>query len=211
MVIVVGHLPEGAASVGILAGAFNPPTVAHQALVSTAASVVDRVVCVLPKQYPHKPITGATLDQRIAMLAKLGNTVALADRGLLIDMAREFRRDIAPVEDLLFLCGRDAAERFVSWDYGDGVPSIAEQLREYRLLVCQRNGGYVPPTGLDFGIRLLESAESWDEVSSTQVRQWLAAGDGRWRGMVPEAIAGDVERIYGEASDVAGRAGSPAT
>lgn len=196
MVFVVGRFPEGARSAGILAGAFNPPTLAHQALISAASQVVDQVVCVLPKEYPHKAITGAALEERITMLGRLGLTVALADKGLFIDIAREFRRDIAPLSELQFICGRDAAERIVTWDYGASVPPIGEQLREYQLLVCRREGGYAAPEELAFGVRTLDVDGSWDEVSSTRVREWLAQRDERWRGLIPEAIADDVARIY---------------
>jgi hypothetical protein len=49
------------------------------------------------------------------------------------------------------MCGRDAAERIVGWDYGDGPP-IQDQLNEFRLLVASREGEYSPviaPCGFD--------------------------------------------------------------
>jgi nicotinic acid mononucleotide adenylyltransferase len=196
MLFVVGCLPDPAARVGILAGAFNPPTLAHQALLSAGSRTVDRTVCVLPREYPHKSFFGATLDERIAMLAQLGNTVAIADQGLFIDIAREFRRDIAPKADLHFLCGRDTAERIVTWDYAGTAPPIAEQLQEYKLLVARRGGEYLPPPGLAARVGALDIEQDWEDVSSTRVREWLAQGDPRWRTLIPEAIADEVARIY---------------
>lgn len=196
MVFVVGSLPESAARVGILAGAFNPPTLAHLSLLSAASRTLDHTVCVLPKEYPHKTFSGATLDERIAMLARLGNSVAIADQGLFIDIAREFRRDIAPGADLHFICGRDAAERIVTWNYGQAIPSIHQQLREYKLLVARRGGAYLPPPDIAASIGTLDVEQDWEEVSSTRVRDWIALGDARWRTLIPEAIAEEVARIY---------------
>ena len=196
MVCVVGRIPESVRTVGILAGAFNPPTLAHQALLAAGLTTVDQVVCILPKEYPHKSFSGATLDERVAMLAALGNTVAIAEQGLFIDIAREFRRDIAPAADLYFICGSDAAERIVSWDYGAAAPPIGEQLLEYKLLVARRGGGYRAPRHLDSGVCSLDFETDWDAVSSTCVREWIQGGDVRWRSLIPEAIAGEVARIY---------------
>ncbi len=181
----------------MLAGAFNPPTLAHRALLDAASGVLDCVVCALPREYPHKQLTGATLDQRVRMLARLGLTVVLADRGLFIDMAREFRRDFGQARDLHFICGRDAADRITGWDYGPEQPPIGEQLREYRLLVARRQGDYRPPAALAHGVGVLDAGSDWDEVSSTRVREWIAVGDPRWRDLIPSAIAGEVETIYG--------------
>lgn len=196
MVCVVGQIPGSTRSVGILAGAFNPPTLAHQALVTAASRAVDHVVCILPKEYPHKSFSGATLDERVFMLAALGNTVAIADQGLFIDIAREFRRDIAPAVELHFICGRDAAERIVSWEYGQAAPPIGEQLREYKLLVARRGGDYHVPLSLGDGVSALDVEADWDAVSSTCVRAWIADGDPRWRSLIPAAIADEVARIY---------------
>jgi nicotinic acid mononucleotide adenylyltransferase len=196
MVCVVGRIPDSARSFGILPGAFNPPTRAHQALLLAAQKVVECAVCVLPRAYPHKPLTGATLEERVAMLNRLGNTVAIADQGLFIDIAREFRRDLRSGAELFFICGRDAAERIVTWDYDLAVPPIAEQFREYRLLVARRGGEFEASAHLEHGVMTLDVEEDWDNVSSTEVRERIAAGEASWRELIPEPIADDVERIY---------------
>ena len=55
---------------GVLAGSFNPPTIAHQELVHAASFHVEEVLCVVPSVLPHKEYFGATLDQRLGMLAE---------------------------------------------------------------------------------------------------------------------------------------------
>jgi phosphopantetheine adenylyltransferase len=54
--------------IGILPGSFNPPTLAHCALVHAAGFYVDEVLCVLPRAFPHKEYFGATLKERLQML-----------------------------------------------------------------------------------------------------------------------------------------------
>jgi len=184
--------------VGLLAGGFNPPTIAHTALLSAAALQLDAVACVIPRAYPHKSFFGAGFEERLQMLSILGYPVLAANRGLFIEIAREFRNDIAPTRgvELYFICGRDAAERIVSWDYGGHPGEIDQQLDEYRLLVAARKGDFDAPRNLRHGIELLPVAEGFDDVSSTVVRELLAEGDERWVQHVPEALHEHVRRIY---------------
>jgi nicotinic acid mononucleotide adenylyltransferase len=147
--------------------------------------------------YPHKEFSGAGFDERIEMLGLLGYPVLVAERGLFIEIAREFRRDIAAGGvELHFLCGRDAAERIVGWDYGDAVEGIERQLTEYRLLVAARQGEYEAPAHVRHGVSNLAMEAGYDEVSSTLVRELLIRGDEGWRQHVPQAIHDLVGRIY---------------
>jgi cytidyltransferase-like protein len=77
---------------GVVAGSFNPPTIAHEELVYAAGSHVDEVLCVVPSIFPHKEFVGATLEQRLEMLAaaELSGpaSIAVSEKGLFIDIAR---------------------------------------------------------------------------------------------------------------------------
>src|SRR6266436_6594706 len=111
---------QAPAKLAILPGAFNPPTRAHLAMAEAALTVVDEVLFVLPRAFPHKEYTAAGFDQRLELLraATAGHprfSLAAADRGLFIDLAREARADYGEGTELFLLCGRDAAERIVSW------------------------------------------------------------------------------------------------
>ena len=55
-------------TLGILAGSFNPPTIAHLELAQAASQQVDTLIFVVPRAFPHKDYSGATLEQRIEML-----------------------------------------------------------------------------------------------------------------------------------------------
>jgi nicotinate (nicotinamide) nucleotide adenylyltransferase len=184
---------------GILAGSFNPPTLAHVALIETASDHVDEVLCVVPRVFPHKIYHGALLDQRLEMLnavrpRKMPCSIGVSEGGLFIEIAGECRQAYGPDPELFFLCGRDAAERIIEWDYGaKGV--IDEMLREFSLLVASRQGRYKPPVQLAHHVRQLIVPRDLDEISSTAVRNRIRKGE-PWKDLVPPAIHDTVERIY---------------
>ena len=184
--------------VGILAGSFNPPTVAHVELAQAASQCVDLIVCVVPRLFPHKEYSGATLEQRVDMLDAAGlavpHSIASTSQGLFIDIARECRDYYGAEVKLLFICGRDAAERILHWDYGRaGV--VGEMLREFELLVAPRGGHFAPPAEYRHRIHALNVRSGHEEVSSTEVRERIARGK-PWEDLVPEKIRERVREIY---------------
>ena len=188
--------------VGVLAGAFNPVTRAHIALADAALKAVDEVVCVVPRVYPHKHFHGAALGDRVEMLHLAGAgryRVEITEGGLFIDIARELRQGET---EIAFVCGRDAAERILHWDYGE-AGAIEKMLGEFSLLVAERGGQYEAPEHLRHRVRPLALDADFSDVSSTEVRRHIAAGE-PWEHLVPEAIAGQVLRIYRIPDDRAG-------
>jgi nicotinate-nucleotide adenylyltransferase len=186
------------ARLGVLAGGFNPPTIAHLALADASSAHVDQVLYVVPRAFPHKQYFGATLEQRIEMLGSLELTIphsiAVTEQGLLIDIARECRTEFGADTRLYFLCGRDAAERVLTWDYGRaGV--VEEMLREFELLVASRRGDFVPSPEFRRRIHALAINAGHDQVSSTEVRERIARGE-PWEHLVPENIVERVREIY---------------
>jgi nicotinic acid mononucleotide adenylyltransferase len=182
-------------SIAVLSGAFNPLTRAHLALVDAGLSVAEEVVCVVPRVYPHKGFEGAGFEDRIEMLrrAKRGYEVVVTEGGLFIDIARELRR-AHPDARIDFLCGRDAAERVLNWDYGV-AGAVEGMLDEFGLLVAARQGEFSPPVHLATRIRSLPMAGEFDDHSSTEVRRRIAVGE-PWEHLVPESIVDLVGRIY---------------
>jgi nicotinate-nucleotide adenylyltransferase len=183
---------------GILAGAFNPPTVAHLALADAALARVDHVLLVMPSQFPHKGWEGASREHRVEMLRAVSGeriTAAISEGGLFLDMARE-ARVLFPEAEVHVVCGRDAAERLIGWHAGE--PEFFDAMcREFRLLVAGRRGVWEPDSRVAEVVEMLDAGPGWDEVSSTAVRESLAAGTGEWRALVPEVLHGVVERVYG--------------
>jgi cytidyltransferase-like protein len=185
-------------SVAILAGAFNPPTNAHVALVDAALQVADEVLLAIPRAFPHKQYHGATLQQRLAMLQRIASSrtrvsAAVAEGGLFVEIAREASPFYSEAEVHL-LCGKDAAERILTWDYGD--PQFVDRmLKEFGLLVAPRFGEYVPDVRFAPRVRTLAMAGNFDECSSSRLREVRLEG-GDWRSLVPECIADMVDAIY---------------
>ena len=177
---------------GLLPGSFNPPTRAHVALAEAALAIVDEVILVMPRAFPHKTFEGATAEERIEMMRRIacsrrGFGAAIADRGLYIDIVREARSEYHRAE-IHLVCGRDAAERFLTWDYGEHG-AAERMLEEFRLLVAPRLGPFEPPPHLAHAIAALDAGD-YDECSSTLVRSGCGLN------LVPEEIAELVQRIY---------------
>ena len=175
----------------VLPGAFNPPTRAHLALARAALDHAGEVVFVLPRAFPHKNYEGPSFDERLAMLRTATANeprfaLAACEGGLFLEIARELRSSDPALERILFLCGRDAAERIVAWDYGS-LPPIEEQLREYELLVAPRQGEYLPPEPLRASVTALRLPEPLDEISSSEVRARIREGRD-WRPLVPPEL-----------------------
>jgi nicotinate-nucleotide adenylyltransferase len=193
------HPAPAAARLGVFPGTFNPVTNAHLALAEAALRFVDRVVLVLPLQFPHKPYSGASLEERLEMLAQAVEnhprlSIATSDGGLYWDIAREFRAALGPGLEVVFVCGRDAAERIVTWDYAS--PGAAEAMRrEFRLLVAARGGPYRPPEEWQSSIDDLPFDTCFDEVSATEIRRRAAAGE-PWEHLAPPAIHSHIRKIY---------------
>ncbi len=184
---------------GVLAGSFNPPTRAHTALARAALSQVDEVLFVLPRVFPHKGWENAGFDDRLRMLdaavrSEPRFSIAASEKGLFIEIARECRAAYGEGPELYFLCGRDAAERIVNWDYGQ-PGAFLEQLREYHLLVAPRRGHYEPPLEMQECIHPLAVPADCDDVSATEVRRRIASGE-PWEHLSPPEIVSLVREIY---------------
>jgi len=186
---------------GVFPGTFNPPTVAHLALARAALAEVGEVLFVLPRSFPHKPYRDTTLEQRLELLAAALEgaslfSMAVADGGLFIEIARECRKIYPPPVRLSFVCGRDAAERVAGWDYGRRG-AWQEMLQEFDLLVAPRAGESRPEAGDGLALAgTLAVDPGWATVSASEVRRRIAAGDA-WEHLVPAEIRAAVRRLYG--------------
>jgi nicotinate-nucleotide adenylyltransferase len=189
---IPGHL-------GIFPGTFNPLTVAHVALARAALGHVDEVLFTLPRNLPHKEYTGASFEQRIALLrAALGSecsfSIGVSQLGLFCQIAEECRDIYGRDVRLSFLCGRDAAERIAGWDYGR-PGAFREMLADFHLLVAARGGEYSPPAEIAAAVTLLDVGWELDEVSASEVRDRIQRSE-PWEHLVPAAIHEEVRRIY---------------
>ena len=202
--------PLTAGRAGLLPGVFNPPTQAHVAMAQEgrAQHDLDQVVFVLPEAFPHKDYRGATFEDRLAMLRSgvgrhKGYAVASSDKGLFIDIARQAKNAYGPGVEICLICGRDAAERIVGWDYGKG-PAFAEQLEEFQLLVASRRGAYSVPAVHANRIHMIDLPVSFDAVSSTRIRESVTEG-GAFEEWVDRRVAEVIQRrgLYRRQSETA--------
>jgi len=94
----------------------------------------------------------------------------------------------------MFICGRDAAERIIQWDYGDpeAFPCMLEQ---FELLVAARGGVFSPPDRMLERVHTLSVTEDLDSISATEVRQRIRQGAAREH-LVPEAVVPLAREIY---------------
>lgn len=170
------------------------------ALGRAALSCCEEVLLVLPRVFPHKEYSGASLEERLELIhAAIGDSaefsIAVAKGGLFVEIAAECREAYGPNVRLSFLCGRDAAERIVGWNYGESV-EFSSMLQKFDLLVASRNGEYTPPPELAWAIQRLELASNFDQISASEVRDRMARG-ASWEHLVPAPIRRHVRRIYG--------------
>ena len=189
---------------GVLAGTFNPVTVAHLALAEAALAVVDEVVFVLPRQFPHKTYSGASFEQRVELLGMVLEgerriSVAACERGLFVEIAAECREAYGADVRLSFLCGRDAAERIANWDYGR-PGAYLEMLKQFDFLVAARSGEYCPPASVLSSFARLELSGAFDHVSASEVRTRIGKGE-PWEHLVPAAVRRRVSEIYTAGTD----------
>ena len=186
--------------IAILAGSFNPPTIAHMELLRAGGAESDETICVLPTEFPHKDYSGATLALRLEMLRvaivtlDVRCSIATSNKGLFIDIARECRSLFGPSAAISLLCGMDAAERILTWNY-ERAEVVEEMLDEFELLVGPRGSVYHPPAHLVRRIRPLPIGGHFHAVSSTEVRQRIRRGE-PWQHLVPTPILELVSEIY---------------
>lgn len=205
VLLALEFLYRGAANparAAIFPGAWNPPTIAHVEIARAARAWADEVIWVLPRAFPHKGFEGASFDARCRMLQKLvegdgrGFSVAVSEGGLYAEIADEARAFLGEQPEIVLVCGRDAAQRMATWDYG--TPGVFDNmLRRYRLLVAARHGGYEPAGHHSDRIVRLSMPGAWDDVSSSEVRRRIACGED-WRKLVPPTLAAMVEHLYPE-------------
>ena len=192
--ITVTPAPE---KLAILPGAFNPPTRANLGVAKAALAIVDEVLFALPRAFPHKQYAASEFETRLEWLraALAGHprfSLAVTEGGLFLEIAREARAAYGAGTQLFLLCGRDAAERIVGWDYGER-DGIQKQLETFELLVASRGGVYEPPAHIRDRVHALALPPGLDEVSSSEVRRRIRAGE-PWRDLAPESIVHLIER-----------------
>ncbi|GIX47638.1 MAG: putative nicotinate-nucleotide adenylyltransferase [Candidatus Tectimicrobiota bacterium] len=211
---LVRHAPAGLPAgepgrLGVLGGAYNPITLAHLAMADTARAAfgLHEVLFLLPQAPPHKPLVGATLEQRLDMMQlavadRPYAAVGLCSHGLFIEIYEALAEVYRPLPEVFFLTGRDAAERVLTWPYDDAEAALRQMFTAFQLIVCDRNGAFVLPDDPRLApyrhrIHRCVLPPPYRHISSTAVRercrQGLPIDD-----LVPAVVAAYIEqhRLY---------------
>jgi nicotinate-nucleotide adenylyltransferase len=165
---------------GILGGTFNPPHVAHLIVAQEVRETMrlDEMVLVPSHVHALKGPASAAPRHRAAMteLAVAGDAALSVDRieiqrggmSYTVDTLRELREREPDTEWILVL-GRDNLEELAQWREADALPDLAQ-------VVVTTRAGLEAPSRLPFGGRCTLLPVPALDVSSTAIRQRIAAG-----------------------------------
>jgi nicotinamide-nucleotide adenylyltransferase len=222
---LAGALPQRGARLGLLAGSFNPPTIAHQmlALAGLTAGGLDQVWYTLSIHTVGKEVvTGAALDDRLLLLDLLAEEdprlgVLLLNRGLYVDQAKLIRAAYPTLTDLVFLVGFDKIVQVFDPRYYDDRDAELDRLFVLvTFLVAPRGDddeadlaellGRPENRRFAGAIRPLNLPPELRAVASSHVRVGLAAG-GETDETVPPGVAAFIEEtgLYVDAGRYARR------
>jgi len=186
-------------AVAVLAGAFNPLTVAHLALARAALrrAGVDAVVLSVSRRTVDKEaVERASLVDRLLVLCRQVESaprlgLALVAQGLYVDQALAYRRRLPRLQRLFFVVGFDKLVQILDGRYyADRDAALDRLFSHASLLVAPRDGGderdvadlLRRPENRRYAsaVRMLalgsSEARRCAAVSSSAVRAALAAG-----------------------------------
>ena len=126
------HDSEGAAEafrimrgrLGIFPASFNPPTMAHLALIREAKKQgnLDEILILLDIQAMDKEPVGATFEDRLTMLKKVFGrdpkvSIGLSNRGLFLEKLKPLRKYYPSPISFFFIVGFDTILRVMDKKY----------------------------------------------------------------------------------------------
>jgi nicotinic acid mononucleotide adenylyltransferase len=195
--LVAGSL-DGAASAGLLAGTFNPLTLAHTALATAGRRAgLDRVVLVMaPASLDKEGVERAHPLDRLAWAADWARgrswaAAAVSSAPLLVDMAEAL--GAAGPARISLLLGADKAIQLVDPRYyDDPEAALARLARAASVKVAVRDGYEVPE--LPLAAEPLRTP-GWVPSRSASAAREVAGAGGDLRGLVPARVAASVARL----------------
>ena len=172
--------------IGLLGGSFDPPHNGHVALADAAVEQlpIDRLVVLVAERPGHRepPTVDADTRLKLARAAFPDADVELEAHPFTVDAVRGSRFD-----DAVFILGADQAGAFGTWKEPEEV------LKHVKLGVGTR-AGYPQPDLNRFGDRVLRFELDSPDISSSEVRRRVAAGE-TIDDLVPPAVARLIEEL----------------
>lgn len=170
---------------GLLGGSFDPPHNGHVALARAALEQlpIDRLVVLVAEHPGHRapPVLDAETRLELVRAAFPDAEVELETHPFTVDAVRGSRFD-----DAVFILGADQAAAFETWKSPDEV------LKHVKLGVGTR-AGYPEPELDRYGDRVLRFRLESPNVSSSEVRRRVAAGES-----IHDLVPPGVERLIEE-------------
>jgi nicotinate-nucleotide adenylyltransferase len=172
--------------IGLLGGSFDPPHNGHVALAKAALKQlpIDRLVILVAERPGHREAPVVDADTRLDLVraAFPEADVELERHPFTVDALHGSRFD-----DAVFILGTDQAGAFGSWKDPEEV------LKHVKLGVGTR-AGYPEPDLSRYGDRVLHFELASPDVSSSEVRRRVAAGE-TIDDLVPPAVARLIDEL----------------
>ena len=166
----------------VFGGMFDPPHIGHVRLIESAKRHfgAERVLVLVVAAPGHREVVASAADRlALARAAFPGEDVELDEHQRTIDMLRARQLD-----DPVLIVGADELADFPNWKEPEAVLELA------RLAVGERPG--FARTDTPAGVTFFEIEAT--PVSSTDIRSRVAARE-PVDGLVPSAVAGEIERL----------------
>ncbi len=194
-------------TLGILPASFNPPTSAHQALISEAGGAValDEILLIVDQQAMDKERVAAPLEDRVLMLLALFGgdsriSLGISNRGLFLEKVEAVRKAFPGWDaQLYFIVGYDTIVRVLDPKYyKDRDKALCSLFAQARFLVANREGcderdlkelfGQEVNRPFAANVLPLTLPPALARISSTLVRRRLAEGKSV-AGLAPPQVA----------------------
>jgi nicotinic acid mononucleotide adenylyltransferase len=190
---------------GVLPASFNPPTSAHESLVTEAGKVVvfDEILLILDQRAMDKELIDAPLEDRLRMLLVLFNddpriSLGIANQGLFLDKVEAVHQVYPRDTEIYFIVGYDTIVRVIDPIYYEERDEALHALFSHaRFLVANRGdrdeGDLTELFGCEenrsFAAQIIPLVLSPDvaRISSSEVRARLAE-ERSIKGLVPSAL-----------------------
>jgi nicotinamide-nucleotide amidase len=197
-IVMVRKAPRGISNqkgrLGIFPASFNPPTLAHLALIREAKKQgkLDEILVLLDIQAMDKEAVDATFEDRLAMLKEVFRrdpkvSIGLSNRGLFLEKIKPLRTYYPAPISFSFIVGFDTILRVMEKKYyRNRKPSLDGLFKESRFLVASRD--QFEETAFEILFRKRENKgysgrvaffnlpRRFSTISSSLVRQRLAQG-----------------------------------
>lgn len=194
--------------IGLYGGSFDPVHLGHLIVACDAVEQLglSRMIFIPAAISPHKlaHAPGASAEDRLAMLraAVEGEPAFSVDPCELgragpsytVDTVRDLRARVPEGAQLFYLIGEDNVPKLDTWHR-------AEELRDLvQFVVCRRHAPWVAPKPNTEPAPVVHDfpvAERWVDISSTEIRNRVAAGRSI-RYLVPEGVRTmiDARKLY---------------